>query len=427
MQFQNQLRKRGAFILVTISICIMFAVMQGLHDNYGIMTNSLSDRTGLGYGRVSLIIGIGAFLYGLAQPFMGMLALRKSHTFVMLTGILMIVAGLVLTIFSTGFVSLLLAFGIILPVGTTGVAFGILMGAVTPMIGEKRAAMISGIVQASAGVGDALLAPFMERMISMAGIVWTLLVFALPFILMIPVTLWIGHTLQKQGTLAGKAGESIDLEAEQDAAMKPESADGKRAAAQHESFRKIFSDAFTEHDYRCILIGFSTCGFNMSIIEAHLFNQFLSEGLPSSISSLTLTVYGVMTMLGALATGFLCTKFKMKNVLGTTYLMRVFISLCFILLPKTLVFAFVMTGLLGATGDSTVPPTAGTVSRLFGAEKLALLYGVALVGHQFGALASASLGGYFVEIGWGYTPLWIVNLILAAIAATASYCIHEKS
>ena len=375
--------------------------MQGLHDNYGIMTNSLSALTGVGYGRVSFIIGVGAFLYGLMQPFMGMAALKKSNVFVMLLGLTMIVAGLLLTILSRNFIVLFLSFGIILPIGTTGIAFGILMGAITPMIGEERAAMVSGIVQASAGVGDALLAPMMQRLIAGVGISWTLIIFAMPFIAMVPVAIWIGRTIRKQDQVSGATEKTST------------------------GFMKIFREAFADHDYRCILIGFSTCGFNMSIIEAHLFNQYASSGLPESISSLTLTVYGVMTMLGALATGFLCTKFKMKNVLGTTYLMRVFISLAFIFVPITLPFAFVMTGFLGATGDSTVPPTSGTITRKFGAARMAVLYGCALVGHQFGAFASASLGGFFVESGMGYRPLWIVNLVLAAIAATASYCIRE--
>ncbi len=397
---RNQL---ATLLLITISVCIIFALMQGLHDNYGIMTNSLAVLSGTGYGSVSFVIGVGAFLYGFAQPFMGMLALKRSNIFVMILGLVMIVGGLLLTTVAGNFPLLFLSFGVILPIGTTGIAFGILMGAITPMIGEEKAAMVSGIVQASAGVGDALLAPLMQRLIASVGIRWTLILFALPFILMFPIAIWIGHAVKGKET-APAARENT---------------------GEHEGFFAILKDAFSDHDYRCIFIGFSTCGFNMSIIEAHLFNQYASAGIPESLSSLTLTVYGVMTMLGALATGFLCTKFKMKNVLGTTYLMRVFISIAFILLPISIPMAFIMTAFLGATGDSTVPPTSGTITRKFGAAKLAVLYGAALVGHQFGAFGSASLGGFFVEHGYGYTPIWIINTILAAIAATASYRIKE--
>ena len=398
--------KFGLVILVVISVCIVFAIMQGVHDNYGIMLNALIDHTGLDYASVSFVIGVGALLYGVMQPFMGMLALKKSNSFVMMTGIVLISAGLIFTVFSKSFLSLLLSFGIILPIGTTGLASGILMSAITPIIGEKRSVVVSGFLQASAGVGDALMAPGMERLISSNGIVFTLITLAVPFVVMIPIAIWIG-----------KLNKGIDTEHEE-------------VSKEHEDSSKIrlstiLKEAFGDRDYRLILIGFATCGFNMSIIESHLFSQYLSYGIPGSLSSLTLTVYGITTMLGAILTGFLGTKFKMKNVLGTVYAIRVVISLGFLILPKSIPFAFIMTGLLGLTGDSTVPPTMGTISRKFGAKKMAVLYGFALVGHQIGAFASASLGGQFVKSGLGYMPLWVTNLILAAIAAGASYMIHE--
>ncbi len=115
----------------------------------------------------------------------------------------------------------------------------------------------------------------------------------------------------------------------------------------------------------------------------------------------------------------------MKNVLGTIYALRVFISLAFLFVPKTTIFAFAAVAMLGLCGDSTVPPTSGIVSKNFGAENMAILYGFALIGHQAGAFASSFLGGIFVESGFGYEPLWLVNLCLASVAATASYMIKE--
>ena len=394
-------------IVIVAAVCLVFALMQGIHDNYGIMTTSLMERVGLDYAKVSFIIGVGALLYGVAQPFMGMLALKKSNTFVMLLGMLLMAVGLFLTPFSTNFVTLLLTFGIILPVGTTGIASGILMSAITPLIGEKRSVLVSGILQASAGVGDALMSPGLEHFISVRGIAWTLSVFAIPFVAMIPIALWIG-------------GKNRALEKSCESPL-----EGETLHEEKESLGTILKTAFQDRDYICILLGFGTCGFNMSIIESHLFNQYVSYGIPSSTASLTLTVYGIMTMLGAILTGYLGTKFKMKNVLGITYATRVFISLGFLLLPKTVPFAFSATALLGLSGDSTVPPTMGTITRKFDSRKMPVLYGFALVGHQIGAFASASLGGLFVKHGMGYAPLWIMNLCLAAFAATASYLIRE--
>ncbi len=389
------------FILV-VAACIIHGMMQGVKDNYGIMMNGLLKTSGIGYSYISFCIGVGALVYGVAQPFLGMLALKKSNAFVLMLGIIFTVLGLVITPLCRNPFSMLLFFGLILPFGTTGLCFGIVMGALTPVIGEKRSAIVSGIVQASAGVGDAFMSPALQTVSDNFGIQTAMSATAVPFILIIPIVIWIGVVNRNNRGMVVT--------------------DNKKT-----SFVDMMKDAFKDRNYRLILIGFATCGFNMSIIESHLFSQYISYGIENSTASLTLTVYGIATMVGAVLSGYLGTKFKMKNVLGTIYATRIIISLGFLFIPKSVPFAFAATTLLGLSGDATVPPTSGIVSQRFGAEKMAILYGFALIGHQIGAFGSSFLGGIFVANGMGYEPLWIVNLCLATIAATASYMIREKS
>ncbi len=393
-------------ILLVAIACIVYGVMQGVHDNYGIMMNGLIGTSGLTYANISFCIGVGAFVYGLAQPLLGMLALKKSATFVIILGIVCMIIGLVMTPLSRNFFTMLLFFGLMLPFGTTGLSFGLVMSAITPVIGEKRAIAVSGIVQASAGVGDAIMSPALATMSELIGIRTTMFLLTVPFIVMIPIAMWLGGVNRK-----------YELE-------HPE--EKQTAEEENESMVHMIREAFRNPDYRLVVAGFATCGFNMSIIESHLFSQYLSYGISSTTASLTLTVYGVFTMIGAVLTGFLGTKFRMKNVLGTVYATRVVISLGFLFLPKTVPFAFIATALLGMSGDSTVPPTNGIITKLFGTRKMAVLYGFALIGHQVGAFFSAFLGGVFVNMGWGYAPLWVMNLILAAFAAVESYRIKAK-
>ncbi len=386
-------------VILVLSACIIHGIMQGVHDNYGIMMKGLVNTTNISYAFISFCIGVGALVYGVAQPFLGMLAIKKSNAYVMLLGIVFTVVGLVITPFCRDYISMLLFFGLILPFGTTGLCFAIVMGAITPFSGKKQAAIISGIVQASAGVGDAFMSPALQAMSDSLGIQTAMTVTAIPFIVMIPIVVWIGYVNKNNRT------EEIQENKEK------------------LSLYTIISDAVKDRNYILILIGFGTCGFNMSIIESHLFSQYISYGIKNSIASLTLTVYGIATMVGAVLSGYLGTKFKMKNVLATLYATRVIISLGFLFVPKSIPFAFTATAMLGMCGDSTVPPTTGIITKDFGARKMAVLYGFALIGHQVGAFVSSFLGGIFVKNGIGYEPLWVVNLCLAAIAATASYMI----
>lgn len=398
-------KKEGIFqyLVAGTAACLVFAIMQGIHDNYGIMMNGLLGHTALDYAALSFVVAVGQILYGATQPIFGVLALRRGNAFVMLCGAVLMAAGLLGTPLCGGFWSLLLCFGILLPAGTGALCFGIVMGAITPIIGERRAAFTSGIVQASAGVGDALMSPGLQYMISSRGVAAAMTTFSMPIVLMLPAIIWIGRSTRAQG--AAQAAE--------------------REEARRESLFSILRTALRDPAYWCLLIGFSTCGFHMSIIETHLFSQYLSYGIPGDVASLTLTVYGVATMLGAMLTGFLGMKWKMKNVLGGVYAVRVLIALGFLFLPKNIPFAFAATAMLGLMGDSTVPPTTGIISRRFGAAKLAIVYGSIFIGHQLGAFASAWLGGVGLTLTGEYTLLWVADGALTLIAALASFAIRE--
>ncbi len=388
-------------VILVLSACVIHGVMQGVHDNYGIMMSGLVGSTGISYAFISFCIGVGAFVYGLAQPFLGMLAIRRSNAFVIIVGIVFTTVGLIATPFCRTEILMFVFFGLVLPFGTTGLCFGIVMGAISPFVGEQKAVVVSGIVQASAGVGDALMSPALQTMSDTLGIQWAMTITAVPFIIMIPIAIWLGAVGREDTQTPMLQKEKVSLAG-------------------------LISEAVKDRNYRLILISFSTCGFNMSIIESHLFSQYTSSGIENSVASLTLTVYGIATMVGAVVSGYLGSRLKMKNVLGVIYAIRVAISLAFLVVPITAPFAFVATAMLGMCGDSTVPPTSSTISRRFGADKMAVLYGFALIGHQVGAFLSAFLGGVFVNNGWGYKPLWIINLCLALVASVASFLIKES-
>lgn len=393
------------YMIALAAGCLVFAIMQGIHDNYGIMLPGIVERSELDYASVSFVIAVGQILYGATQPVFGMLAIKKSNAFVMFIGIVLMATGLIVTPFCNTLWSLLIFFGVLLPAGTGALCFGIVMGALAPIIGEKRAAITSGIVQASAGIGDAIMSPLLQHLTDGFGVGVSMPIFSIPILLMLPIVFWLG--VRKKQINAENTTQT------------------EKQAVKNEKLSSILKSAFCDRTYWCLLIGFSTCGFHMSIIETHLFSQYVNSGIPGSTASLTLTVYGIFTMLGAVITGFLGQKFRMKNVLAGVYGIRILIALAFIFIPKSAPFAFIATGLLGLTGDSTVPPTTGIISNKVGVAKMAVVYGSIFIGHQLGAFASAWLGGILVNTALGYTALWIADLCLCTTATIASFVIKD--
>ena len=402
----NRKQNTFQFIIALIAACVVFAVMQGIHDNYGIMMNGIIEHSGIDYTSVSFVIAVGQILYGATQPLFGMLALKKSNAHVLFLGICMMAAGLIATPLCTSIWSLLIFFGIVLPSGTGALCFGIVMGAIAPIIGEERAAVASGIVQASAGIGDALMSPALQYLTAWRGIAFSLPVFSVPILLTIPATIWLNHARKKEEIPSVQQEENV-------------------VQQKNDSLLAILYSAAHDPAYWCLLIGFSTCGFHMSIIETHLFSQYISCGIPENIASLTLTVYGIMTMLGAIITGFAGQRFRMKNVLAAVYTFRIFIAISFIFLPKTIPFAFIATGLLGLSGDSTVPPTTGIISAKVGVARMSVVYGSIFIGHQIGAFFSAWLGGICLSATGEYTLIWLADMVFSIMAAVASFKIRE--
>ena len=86
-QESKNIRELLRIILIVAATCLVHGTMQGVHDNYGIMMTGLIPVTGIDYAGISFCIGTGALVYGFAQPFLGMIALKKSNTFVILLGI----------------------------------------------------------------------------------------------------------------------------------------------------------------------------------------------------------------------------------------------------------------------------------------------------------------------------------------------------
>lgn len=373
-------------ILLAIAACLIYGLTSGFRANYGIMLNALVSHTGVSYSDVSFVLAIGQLMVGIVQPIFGALALRKSNSFVLLTGLVTVIIGLILVPFSSNFILLLFSLGVLVSGGIGALSFGIIMGAVSPSISAKQSAMISGLVSASAGMGGIILSPGMEVAISSMGLPNMLRLFVLPLLLLLGAAVWVGK----------KEVSSVKEE--------------------EVGFLETLSLAFKDRNYLFIALAFFTCGFHMAIIETHLFSQYVSYGFDNRIIAFAFSVYGIAAMLGSIFYGSLMTVFRTKWVLASLYASRVLIPLLILVLPQSIILVYVTLFLLGFTGNATVPPTSGLISSLHGTKKLGVLFGIAYLAHQVGAFLSAWLGGLTLEMTHSYATIWLLSMLLSALA-----------
>jgi hypothetical protein len=74
---------------------------------------------------------------------------------------------------------------------------------------------------------------------------------------------------------------------------------------------------------------------------------------------------------------------------------------------------------------AVLPPTAGLIGKLFGADRLPTLLGITFVVHQAGAFLGSWLGGVMLERTGSYDGMWILDLTLAGLASVVAACVRD--
>jgi predicted MFS family arabinose efflux permease len=158
--------------------------------------------------------------------------------------------------------------------------------------------------------------------------------------------------------------------------------------------------ALHDRSYGLLTLGFFTCGFHIAFLVTHLPGEVGLCGLPAQVAATSLAIIGLANVGGSLASGWLGNVVRMKWLLFWVYLLRAAAIASYLVLPRTPTTFYVFAAFLGVTWLSTVPPTAGIVSKLFGVRYLATLFGLTMLSHQLGAFFGAWLGGVArVEFG----------------------------
>lgn len=403
---------------IIISGCLLYMASAGLRTVFGVLLNVIAAGTGIAYASVSSAIAIAQLVFGISQPVFGVIANKTSKRFVLMIGCLFMGLGLILIPFCNGFVPLVGALGVILPIGTGAVSFGMIMSVVSPLVGEKKASIASGLVNASSGVGGIIFSPVLQGLYDTSGLFVTMLVFAIYMFVLILVA----------GFMCGKPEKRLCEKnvSEKCASGANEKKSVKNNVNDENNLQSLLKSAVKNKSYLALVLGFFTCGYHMGIVETHLFSQIVSYGVSETFTSFAFSVYGAAVMVGCLICGFVCNVIPMNYVLSFIYGSRVFWPAILIVMPKNEVTIMIIVILLGLTGAASMTPTSGLTEKLFGADNLATLFGVIFLSHQVGSFFSAWIGGASVEMTGDYVVVWAIAMALSAIASIAVFRIKEK-
>jgi predicted MFS family arabinose efflux permease len=402
----KKMKGNNLFTVIAFGLvaCLLYGVGAGLRSDIGILVNPLAQHCGLKYDDVSMCVAVMQIVFGAAQPVFGIIASKKSNRFVLMSGVAFIGFSMVGMILSKSYLGLLFSLGILFGLGAGAIAFGLVLASAIHFVGKENAMIISGMLNAAAGMVGFILSPLLQSILATNGLVVTLSVMIGIAVLLIPVIVFV--TSRDKTNAESENNESV--------------------SASNKGVFSLLGEAFGNRTFRLLFAGFTTCGFHMVIIESHLFSQFVLFGIDEKSASWAYSVYGIATIAGALLSGFLSTRLRKGRLLGFYYGFRAVWVLIYVwILPKTILTAVLFSVGLGMSGDATVSPTSGLVSENFSVGKVATLVGILFFTHQIGAFFSAWLGGVLREALGGYTEIWMIDVALCVFASIVSFRIKE--
>lgn len=309
-----------------LSAVLLYGISGGIRSDIGILLEPLREATGLSYGGLSFAIAVLQLSFGLSQPFWGLLAARRSHRFVLLSGVGLFLLGLLgLSLFRSLW-GLVLTLGLCLGCGAGAISFGLLLETVIFAVGPQKGALISGFINAAAGLGSTFFSPLLSRLSLVGGIPTVSVVLSLIMIGTLPFLFYLTQPLKRMVL--------------QEKGPVPEA-----------SFGLLLQGALKRPEFRYLLGAFTTCGFHMALIEAHLFSQLLSYGLQRPRAAHAFAAYGLSTVIGALISGYLSGHVSKNRLLTIYYGFRAGLTAIYLFfLPKTFLSALFFCIGLGMSG-----------------------------------------------------------------------------
>ena len=385
---------------ILISGSLILALSLGLRHAFGLFLQPVSMDNGWGREVFGFAIALQNLVWGLAQPFAGMLSDRFGAGRIILVGAVLYLLGLLGMAVASTTATFTLAAGVLVGLGLAGTTMPIVFGAVSRAMPAEKRSMAFGIAMALGSLGQFAMLPAALRLIDSIGWAQTLVLMSALAALMLPLAF--GGLMERRDAAAPAA-----------AATGPTAGQAARMA-------------LADRGFWLLALGFFVCGFQVVFIATHMPAFLADKGLPAWVGSAVLALIGLFNIFGSLAAGWLGSRFPKPWLLCGIYSGRAVAIALFLAVPVTPVTAFVFAAAMGVFWLSTVPLTNGVVASLFGVKNLAMLGGIVFFAHQVGSFLGGWLGGLIYDRTGSYDIAWGIAIALSVIATLLNLPIKEQ-
>jgi len=389
------MRSKPLVVMLSGAAVLWFTV--GMGRVYGLFLKPITADLGLGRNAFALAIAVQNVIWGVAQPFAGMISDRFGAARVLVTGAILYGVGLVMMAGATSGASLVVTAGLLVGLGISASSFSVVLGAVGRLVAPERRATALAVVSTGGSLGQFMLLPVSQALIAASGWSRALVVLGAAMVILLPLSF----------VLSGRVSEEVGQ------------AGGSPLAAMRE--------ALGHRGYVLLAAGFFVCGFHVAFISTHLPAYLVDQGFSPQFGVTAVTTIGFFNVIGTYFWGVWAGRYRKKYLLAGLYLLRAIVMSFFLLLPTTEASTLVFSAAMGALWLGTVPLTSGLIAQMLGTRYMSTLFGGVFLSHQVGAFLGVWLGGYAFDLFHSYGSVWSLAVALSVVATIVHYRILDDA
>ncbi len=399
MNKENFIPNKTALVTLTAA-CLVVIISLGIRQTFGLFFFDFEVDLGCTQTEFGFAMGIQLFFWGLFGPIFGIITDKFSGRVAVFIGFIFYLAGIYFLNYgpNTGF-WFTFDLGILIGIGLAATAISIPVSIVAKHFPLNSRTIATGIVTAAGSFGY-FISPMYTRFTLMEfGWNTTLVIFGVMILAGLVISLFLSTPMSE---------------------FKQENKNDQTAM-------EALKEAFSNKSFNYLTLGFFVCGWHIALVATHIPMHIRDKGLEDWTATAILALIGLFNVFGTLSSGYLSTKVSKKKLLSAIYLLRGVSLIYFVFMPANVINSLIFGATFGYLWLSTVPPTNGIVSHIFGTKYVSLLYGFVFLSHQVGSFLGAYLGGLFHDLYGSLDYAWYISIALSLFAGLIHLPIKEKA
>lgn len=376
---------------------IILTLSLGIRHGFGLYLPPMTMELGIGREVFAIALALQNLVYGLAQPFTGMIADKYGAARVLIGGTILYSLGLVLMSSAATGWELNLSAGLLIGVGLACSGFSIVYGVVGRAFPSGKRTAALGVAGAAGSFGQFVMLPYGQMLISAMGWHTALLILAATVMLVVPLSSALVEDKKAQATQFHK-----------------------------QSIREALREALGHRGFVLLCLGYTVCGFQLMFISVHFPAYLLDQRMTPETGMIALALIGLFNIFGSYVWGWLGGRYTKKYLLSLLYFLRAALVAVFVVLPLSPLSVYLFAAIIGFLWLGTVPLTSGLIAHVFGVKYLATLTGIAFLFHQIGSSLGIWLAGYLFDTTGSYGLMWLLIIATGVVAALVNLPIDDR-